>query len=480
MSLKKQSISAFFWSSGQQGALLLINLISSIWLARLLNPYEFGLIGMISIFIAMGNVLMTGGFGASIIRSPALTKIEKSTLFWGNFGLGVGIYITIFLCAPFIAEFFSTEVLIPIIRVYSLVIVLKSFSSIHLSVLVKELKLKRNLLIKIPSLLLGAIIGIILALNNFGVWSLVWMYLMSALMESILYWTYSDWKPKLVFNTGEFKKHISFGSRIALSSVLEAFFGNIYNLIIGKFFSVQTLGYFTRSNSLMRIPVYNLIELFDRVTYPILANVQSKNLELRNLYSVFFKIIMLIIIPTLFLCVIIAEPLFRFLLTEKWMPAVPYFQLLCIGGLFIPLGSTGIHILKIKGKERVILRIIFFEKLIVILGLFLVIPFGIEAMLYFQIVANFGAFYIKCLFAGKLLGFSVTLQLKELFKVLFYAFIPSGISWFLVSTTLNYFSDFQILFVTTLIFIISFLAVIFLFEKALLVKFKNNLIKQTS
>lgn len=478
MSLRNQSISAFFWASGQQISTLVLNLSVSIFLARILNPVEFGLIGMITIIVSLGSSLMNGGLTSSLIRTKDASDIEYSTIFFTNVIFSLIIYGVIFLIAPLIALFYDRPMLLNIIRVYALSIVIFSFSTVQLAKLTKELQFKKTMIIQLPSIFIAGVVGILMAVNGYGVWSLVWMYLIQAFVNTLLLWFKSGWRPKLEYSYLEFKKHFSFGFSIAMSGSLHSVYSNIYNLVIGKYFSAIQLGYYTRSFTLAQLPIYNLQDVLDRVTYPVLSRLQDDNEKLRVAYKQIIQSVLLLILPILALGVILGTPLFSFFLTDKWLPAAPYFKLICIGGMFFPLSMNNLNILKIKGKSGLVLRLGIVEKIVITIGIFLTIPFGIMGLLYFQIASSMCAFLMNGYFSGGLIKYSLGEQILDILKVVMIIVIAGIPTYFIYSLFRYQISDIAIIFSCTLFFLIIYVLTIFIVDKNLLTNIKKIIFKK--
>ncbi|MEZ4859224.1 MAG: lipopolysaccharide biosynthesis protein [Flavobacteriaceae bacterium] len=463
MSFKKTTLSAFFWASSQQLLILILNLVISVLMARILEPKDFGLIGMISIFIALGRVLMNGGLSSSLIRTKDPTQAEYSTVFFLNIIFSVFFFACIYFLAPYVALFFEQEELTRLLRIYAIVIVIFSFSTIQFAKLTKELNFKLTLKIKIPSILIGGIVGIYMGFKGYGVWSLVGMYISQAIVDVFQLWFKTGWRPSWLFKKEDFKKHVGFGSKLTASSVINGVFQNIYNVVIGKQFSPQILGYFTRSQTLANLPIYNLQEVLDKVTFPLLATIQDSDVKMKKVFQKIFISVSLIIIPILLLATFIAEPLFRFFLTEKWMPAVPYFQLICLAGIFVPLGKNNTNILKVKGKSGLLLKLSIFEKAIITPGLFLLIPFGIYGLLYFQMAAFFLSFVLYAWYGGRLIGYGLIAQLKDFSKVFFTALFSGMMIWVFMYFTNPYFNDLGTIIIASILYLLLYILTLYLF-----------------
>ena len=441
MSLAKKTISGFFWTFSQQVSVQFINFIETIFLARLLLPSEFGLIGMLAIFIAIGNTLIDGGLTSSLIRTENADEKDYSTVFFINLMGSLVIYFILFFTAPFIASFYKQPVLTDLIRVYTLTFIIRAFSSVQMTKLTKELNFKLQMTIQIPSEILASALGIILAWSGFGVWSLVWMNVFQASMYSIQLWIRSGWQPKFLFNKELFQHHFSFGYKLTLSGLINTIYQNLYTLVIGKFFSAAQVGYYTYSMTLRQLPLQNVSTALNKITYPIFSAIQNDAIRLKRAYKKLMQQVTFWIAPVMILLSIIAEPLFRFLLTEKWLPAVPYFQILCIAGILYPLQTYNLNILKIKGRSDLFLKLEVIKKTYAVIGIFFALKFGIYGLLYFQIITTFIGFVINTWHSGKLINYPIKEQLGDIISIILLAALIGILTWFInfyVRYTLNF------------------------------------------
>ena len=348
MSLKQRALSGLFWTLSEQFSGQIINFIIQIILARILLPFDFGLIAMIMVFIGIGNALSDGGLTSSLIRTVNADNRDLSSVFFFNLFGSITIYLIIFILAPFISIFYNQPQLTLIIRVLSISILIKSFVGVQLTILKKELKFKKIMLMSFPSVLLSGIVGVVLAKRGFGVWSLVWLNLTQSIAMAIQVWLKTNWHPGLIIDRKKLSKHYKFGYKLTLASLLNVIFLNIYNLIIGKWFSAKELGYYNRADTMQGFPLRNLITAVKKVVYPLLSKIQDNDALLRSTYKRMMLYVVFGITPLMILLIIIAKPLIVFLLTEKWLPVVPYFQLLCISSILYPLQEYNLQILDVN------------------------------------------------------------------------------------------------------------------------------------
>ena len=251
---KSDAKSGMFWSFLIQGGTQIINFAVTVILARLLLPEQFGLIGMISIFIAISRALVDGGFVSSLIRTKDADNIDYSTVFFVNLISSVALYILLFFIAPFISSFYGKEILINMIRVSGLILIINAFALVQSTKLNKTLQFKTQFKLAIPSLIISAAVSICMAYSGFGVWSLVAKDVIFAILSTAQLWWYSRWVPTFIIDKEKLKYHFNFGYKLSLTNIINTTFDNLYNVIIGKYFSATQLGYFTRARSLEQLP----------------------------------------------------------------------------------------------------------------------------------------------------------------------------------------------------------------------------------
>jgi O-antigen/teichoic acid export membrane protein len=429
MNLKEKTLAGLFWTFSQQFSVQLINFAVQVILARILLPAEFGLIGMLTIFISIGNSLIDSGLTSSLIRTPDANQRDYSTVFFINLAGSFIIYAILFASAPLIARFYEQDGLTAIIRVYTISFLLRAFIGVQTTRLTKEMNFRAQMLMQIPSVIGGGVTGILLAYWGYGVWSLVWMNLVQAFLFTVQHWIFTGWRPSLIFDWPRFKYHFKFGYKLTLSGLLNAIYQNLYNLIIGKYFSASQLGYYTRAQTMQMFPVQNLSTALNKVTYPMFASIQNDDKRLKDVYRRLMQQVIFWVTPLMIVLAIVAEPLFRLLLTEKWLPAVPYFRILCATGILYPLHFYNLNILNVKGRSDLFFKLEIVKKVFTTIGVFCAIPFGIYGLLYFQVLASVFSFVVNSWYSGRLIDFSLQDQLRELLPIFLLAILPGGLSW---------------------------------------------------
>jgi teichuronic acid exporter len=330
ISLKQKATQGILWSSIESFASQFISLIVGIILARMLTPKEFGLIGMVTIFIAVSQSFLESGFSNALIRKKDCTQTDYSTVFFFNLAAGVIFFIVLFISAPAISNFFKEPELKTIVQVLALVLIIDSLTIIQRTILIRRVDFKLQTRISVISSTGSGLFAIILAWKGFGVWSLVGLTLAKESLNSFLLWLWNQWRPALVFSMSSFRELFSFGSKLLVSGLLDTIYRNIYFFIIGKYFSVQELGYFTRAYQFNTASSQSITGIMSRVTFPILAQMQDNPVMLKEGYRKMIKSIMLITFVIMLGMAAIAEPMIISLIGEKWRPSIIYLQMLCI------------------------------------------------------------------------------------------------------------------------------------------------------
>jgi O-antigen/teichoic acid export membrane protein len=413
MSLRKSALSGMFWTFVQQMSTQGITFIVSIILARLLLPEEFGLIALLSVFMNVGNTLVNSGLSKSLIRTSNPDDDDFSSVFWFNMFISIIMYLLMYFLAPLVANFYNQAILILLLRLYSVVFIINSFVIVQNTRLTKEMDFKKQTIITIPSIVIGSIVGITMAYNDFGVWSLVWAAIVKSIVLSVQLWFLSPWYPLFRLKKEKIKYHLNFGYKLTLAGVIDTLFQDIYTIIIGKFFNPLDVGFFNRANTLRQFPVRNFTTVINQVTFPLFSKIQNDDYKLKNAYKIIMKMAVFIITPILLFMAALAEPLFRFLLTEKWLPAVPYFQILCIGGLFMPISVYNLNILTVKGHSNLHLKLSIIKKVFIVLVILISINWGIYGLLYGQIFLSITGFFINGWYSKKLINYSSIEQLID-------------------------------------------------------------------
>lgn len=471
--LKKQAISGVIWTFAQQFSVQLINFIVQIILARLLMPKDFGLIAMLVVFISIGQRLMDGGMTSSLIRTKNPDQLDYSTVFITNFIVSIGIYLIVFLAAPYISSFYNQEILKDILRVYALSFVMNSFVAVPIAKLTKEMNFKTQMRIQVPSTIIGALIGVFMAYKGYGVWSLVWLNVSQTFFFAIQNWVFIKWRPSLVFNKRRFRYHFNFGYKMTLSGLLDSVYNDAYRIVIGKFFSPASVGYFNQAETMRAFPVNQLATVMGKVTYPMFANIKDDK-QLKGAYKQMMKLVFFVVVPMMLILVVTGKELFIFLFGNKWLPAVPYFQILAFASVIKPLTTYNLNILKVKGRSDLFLKLEVYKKLIGIIAIIIAIPYGIMALVISFTIVYYLMNFLNMIVSGKLINYNIWEQLGDCYKIFLAGLICMSFTFFIKDySSINILGNLGVIVVVTFIFIILYFLIIYLLDKEMLSILKN-------
>jgi O-antigen/teichoic acid export membrane protein len=421
--IKQKTINGILWSSIDNFANLGIAFIIGLVLARLLSPTDFGLIGMVTIFIAISTTFVNSGFSQALIKKKDCTQIDYSTVFYFNLTMGIFLYLILFFTAPFIASYFNESQLLEIVRVLSLVLIIDSLTIIQRTTLTKRVDFRLQTKISLIASIISGIISITLAFKGFGVWSLVAKTLIQQSANSILLWAYNRWRPLLVFSKQSFKELFGFGSKLLLSALIGTIYQNIYYLIIGKYFSVQELGFFTRAQQFKELPSSNINGIVSRVSYPVLAELQDDKIRLKSGYKKIIKNTMFITFILMIGMAAVAEPMIITLIGEKWRTSIIYLQLLCFVGMLYPLHSLNLNMLNVQGRSDLFLRLEIIKKIIAIPTIVIGVIWGIKIMILGMMFNSLLAYYLNSYWSGKFINYPMKEQIKDIIPSLAIAII---------------------------------------------------------
>lgn len=460
---KLKSFENYIWSFGQQFSLKIVAFIVQIILARLLMPEDFGLVALIMIFITIGQSLADGGMRSSLIRTIDAGEDDYSTVFVINVLISLVVYGIIYLSAPFIADFYNIEQLTGIIRVLSLSFIIKAFNIVQATIVVKELNFRKNFLIQLPSNIIASFVGVILAYQGFGVWSLIYMTLTESFINTLTFWLTSKWRPQFIFKKDIYLKHFNFGYKLTIASVLNTIFQNIYTIVIGKVYSPLLVGLYNRAESFNSFPVRMSITSVKSVTYPMLSKLGNDNKNLKASYRQIMLQMIFWITPVLILMCINADNLFYIILTDKWNAAVPFFKILCIASIFYPLQEYNLQVLDIKGRSDIYLRIELIKKIITVIVLAIALNFSIYYLLYSQILLNIIFFVIGAVISGKLIDYHISEQIKDI-SLTFIVNLFLGVGFYVLHTNIYFENKYLDVIGLSLLFMVMYIVINFILK----------------
>lgn len=421
MSLKQKTITGLIWSFIDDFSSQGITFIVGIILARLLTPKEFGLIGMITIFIAISTSFINSGFSQALIRKKECTEIDYSTVFYFNLLVGILFFGILFVAAPAISRFFNEPQLIPLVRVLGIVLVIDSLTMIQRTTLTRRIDFKLQTKISVIANIVSGGIGIAMAFQGFGVWSLVAKTVSQEGVNSLLLWLWNRWRPMWTFSIKSFKELFSFGSKLLASGLIDTVYRNVYYLIIGKYFSAAELGFYTRADAFKNLPAQNINGIMSRVTFPVLAQIQDDTVRLKATYKIMIKTVMFISFILMAGMAATAEPMVIALIGEQWRPSIIYLQLLTFVGVLYPLHSLNLNMLNVLGRSDLFLKLEIIKKLVAIPTIIIGIIWGIKVMILGMWVNTLIAYYLNSYYSGKFINYSIKEQVLDILPSFFLA-----------------------------------------------------------
>lgn len=431
-SVKQETLSGVKWSAIErfsvQGVTFLIGLV----MARLLSPSDYGIVGMLGIFLAISQSFIDSGFGNALIRKIDRTDKDFCTVFYFNVAVSATCYVLLFLAAPYIAAFYSEPILKDVLRVLAINLCIGSLSAIPYAQLVIAVNFKAIAKCNLYAAVVSGLLGVTLAYNGFGVWSLVYQQICSSVISAIAIGYSVRWRPKAVFSRASFHELFGYGSKLLAAGLLHTLYSNMSTLVIGRFYTAKDLGYYSRGEGLAAMPCNNFTGVIQRVTFPILSQLQNDDERLIHVYRKYICIISIGIFFLMTLLASLAKPIVLLLLTKEWAESIIYLQVFCFALMFDHICAINLNLLQVKGRSDLFLRLEIIKKTISFAILVASIPFGVLAICLSKIVYTQIAVFINTYYTGKLFGLGYWTQVKDFgryFLVAVLAALPAyGIS----------------------------------------------------
>jgi len=411
--LKQKALHGVWWSAMERGGAQAVQFVIGVVLARLLLPEQFGLIGMLSIFIMLSQVLLDSGFGRAIVQRKQLTPVDTSSVFYLNIVAGLALAGVLMLVAPAIGLFFEQPELVPLTRFMAISVAIGGFSVVQAALLTRELRYKALTLISVTSILVSGTLGITLAYRDFGVWALAWQQVSMMSMRTALLWLMIGWRPHWSFSLTSLREMFSYGSKLMASGLMYSGFQHVYRVVIGKVYAPAELGFYTRATSLQQTATLSINSIISRVAFPVFASIQDDYVRLKRGMRRMLRSLALVNTPVMLGLLVVAKPLVIVLLTEKWLPSVPLFQVLCLAGVLYPLHLVNVQFLTATGRSGLNLKITTAKNAIKLVALAGTCPFGILAIVWGQFGCSVISYFINSYYTARLLGYSFRDQLLD-------------------------------------------------------------------
>ena len=418
------------WSAMQKFGVMGISFVSNVILARLLTPEEFGCMGMLAIFILLCNTFVDGGFGSALIQKKQPTHRDYSTIFWWNIGLSVILYGLLFLFAPVVARFYNMSLLCDVLRVQGLVLIFNALRLIQTNQLRKRLQFRLLAITNIVAAVVSVLVAIVMAFMGFGVWSLVAQQLVLAAVNALLVCAVGKWKPSFVFSFASFRELFNFGFFILLSNLVNTFCNNVQGLLIGRMYNPATMGFYSQARKLEEVVSNSLSQVVDQVAYPVLAEAQHDKTYMQVILKKLITSLAFVVFPLMLVMALAARPLIVLVYSAKWLPAVPYFQILCVAGMASCLQGINYYAVAAVGKSGSLFNWTLVKRgfglLFLLGGLYC---WGVEGLLCGMVMASTFIYLVNAWLVQKHVGYRVLTQLRDLGPVTLLSVAAFGIGY---------------------------------------------------
>ena len=436
-SVRTQLVNGVVWNFIEKVLIKVVTFAIGIILARLLSPSDYGLIGMLAIFIAVSNAFIEGGFAKALIQRQDCCDLDYSTAFVSNVGMYILIYVLMYVSAPWIADFYDEPLLTDLTRVLSLNFILGSFNIVQRAKLMAAVDFKSLAKINVVSTIVGGLLGVVMAYMGLGVWALVGQTIGSTLVLTFLFPFFSKWNPSIRFSKESFHHLFGFGSKLMITSIYAVLFNNISTLCIGKFYKSHQLGFYSRATQFSELIAITVNDVLGTVTFPVLSSLQDEKDKLIYVYRKALLYTALVIFPVMVLCALLARPIIVILLTEKWLPCVILAQWLFLARMFTPLSALNMNILNAVGRSDLYMKLDFAKAPLTIICLCIAVPLGVEAIVIGSFVSSFICFFINAYLPGKMFGYGGIQQLKDWKEIIFSIVIMAIVVYLYLSVVDN-------------------------------------------
>ncbi len=414
---KSKVVSGLLWKLMERIGTQGIQFVVQIILARLLLPRDYGIIALVTVFIAVANMTVQSGFNTALIQKKDADGLDFSSVFYLSLLIAGLIYLIIYFSAPFIAAFYREQQLILILRVLSLTLFIGALTSIQNAIIARTMAFKKLFFSSLGAIILSGITGITMAYNGFGVWSLVAYQIVFQLTVSVILWFSVSWRLELKFSSARVGSLFSFGWKLLVSGILDTLYQNLYSLIIGKLYDSRMLGYYDRGNQMAAVIATNFNGSIQSVMFPALVSHQNDTVRLKSMARRSIVTCSFIIFPMMFGMLVVAEPLVKVLLTEKWLPCVPFLQLSCIIYALWPIHTVNLQVINALGRSDIFLKLEIIKKTLGLTVLGITIHYGIYAIIWGGVLVGMGSTFINAYPNKILINYGYIEQLKDMTPV---------------------------------------------------------------
>lgn len=425
----KSQKKALFWNTLGKLSSQIISLLISLVVARLLLPSDYGLIAILTVFIAVAEALLDSGFENALIQKRNRTNIDFSTVFYFNIAISVLMYLILFCAAEPLSRFYNEPLLANVMQIYGIVIVIQGFAIIQRTKLTISLRFRELAQITLIAVCISGIIGIVMAWFKLGVYALLAQNISMQLISVIGLWIKVAWKPDWAFSWTSFKQLFSFGSKLLIGGLIHRIYTNLYSLIIGKFYTIADVGFFTKANSLSKLPSVQFTTIISQVSYLALCSLQDNDEKLKEMFFKYLRLNCFIVFPAMTIMASISKPLIVFVLTERWIDLVPFMQILCIAYMFEPIQRFNWYLLNVKGRSDLSLRSEIVKKTISLLLLFISLHFGVIYICYSILLYSIIDVFIIVFYIKKIVPWGYKEESKQIYPYMLAAIVAGIVSF---------------------------------------------------
>ena len=428
-SLQKKAFWGMIWSFAENFSLQGIQFVIGIIMARMLTPSDYGMIGMLTVFLAISDNLVNFGFFTALVRKSDRTEVDFSTVFYFNIFVGLFLYFVLFFSSPYIARFFEMPLLEDLTKIVAIPLFFNSICQVQQAKFSIKMDFKSQAKVSVTSSLVGGISGIMMAYYGLGVWSLAYSAVLSAIIRCLLLWILARWYPLRSFSWKSFNELFSFGSKLLVSKLIDTIYNNIYPIVIGKKFAAADLGFYSRAYGYSQLPAVTVTGVLARVTFPMLCEIQNDSERLEQVYRKLLRLSAFVVFPVMIGLAVLAKPLIIFMITDKWAPSIILLQIFCLALMWYPIHAINLNLLQVKGRSDLVLRLEIIKKIMGILVLILSIPLGVIYMCVGQVITSLVSLLINTHYTGKLIRVGFFKQMSDMLPTLLYSFSMGGIVW---------------------------------------------------
>lgn len=414
LELENKGAAAFLWSAVNTGGVQVIGLLTSVILARLLSPADFGYIAILVFIILISNIFVDSGLSHSLIRQKKVSGVDYNSVFYFSLAIGAAFSFAIFFLSGYVAGFFNNPVLEKVLKVGSVSPLIYALMSINTTIITKTLNFKLKAKLSLFAILFSGCFSVAMALNDLGIWSLLAMHLLNPAILMLLMFVFVDWRPRLEFSGRSITRNLNFGFKLSLANLAQILYMKSYVLVIGKVFSPDQAGFFSRADSLREMPTGVLGKIIMRAAFPVLSIAQDDKRYLRSYNVQIIRYTAAISIPTMFGLAAISEPLVLMLFGDKWAPSASILFYLSFAGILYPFDLLNMNILKVQGLMTTYLCLELFKIVLLVPVLIVGLHFGMEALLMSIVVHSLLSFLVSASFSGKVVEYKFTAYIKDL------------------------------------------------------------------